>query len=243
MKKLSNEEIKDIYKIDLSHRWKDIISDDQLNHPNFKSYRRQKKRLQRLIKYIQFKRNFDVAEFGSGNGLWGDLIHEKVNSYVGVDFSESFINLAKRRHRSLNIYNSQFYCNDIVEFSKENKNKYDQAFSMDFSEHVYDEEFVSIFSSMKNTLKEGGKLYIHTPNGNYLLELFKKWGILKQSKGHIGIRNDLEHINLLKKIGFKSVKVQYLPHYIGLLSFFHFISFLPGIGKYFKARLFIECTK
>ncbi|MBU1202691.1 class I SAM-dependent methyltransferase [Patescibacteria group bacterium] len=241
--KLSKKQLKDIYQLDAPHKWMELINSGEENNPYFKTYLRQKKRLENLLKPIKFNSDFRVVEYGCGNGLWGELIHNRVKSYTGVDFSEQFINLAKRRHKALNIRNTRFNCNDIIKFSEEHDNEFDQAFSMDFSEHVYDDDFISIFTAIRNTLKPNGKLYLHTPNGDYFLELCKKNGILKQSVGHIGIRNVKKHINLLEKVGFKNIVIYYLPHYIKLLSVFHFISYLPIIGKFFKARLLIKCIK
>ena len=48
---------------------------------------------------------------------------------------------------------------------------FDKAFSLDFTEHIYDEEFLNIFKSIKQTIKKNDELYIHTTNGNYFLEI------------------------------------------------------------------------
>ena len=92
-------------------------------------------------------------------------------------------------------------------------------------------------------MKDGGKLFIHTPNGEYLLEAMKKNGVLKQPDSHIGIRNNRQYMSLLERVGFKDIKVYYLSHYIWYLSILHFLSYLPLGGNYFKARLLIEVTK
>ncbi|MFH1564690.1 MAG: class I SAM-dependent methyltransferase [bacterium] len=232
-----------MYNINEDHKWMEILSDDEKDSPHFRKYKRKKKRLQNLIKYIKFESNFNVAEFGCGNGIWGQLISPKIKSYAGIDFSEEFINLARKRHKTQGITNSQFYCSDIIKFAIEHNNEFDQAFSVDFSEHIYDDDFVNIFTAIKNTLKQGGVLYAHSPNKNYFLELLKKYGILKQSAGHIGIRNDKEYINLLRKVGFDNIIIYYLPHYIKLFSVLHFIGYAPIVGKFFKARLLIKCIK
>ena len=242
MKRLSKKQIKNLYHVDSSHQWMEIISDKEETNPHFKTYLNQKRRLENLLKFIKFNSKFHVAEYGCGNGIWGELIHQKVKSYIGVDFSTQFINLANKRHKALNIRNSKFECDDIVKFSKKHNNEFDQAFTMDFSEHIYDNDFISIFTAIRNTLKPNGKLYLHTPNGDYFLEQMKKHGILKQSLGHIGIRNANEHIKLLEKVGYKNIKISYLPHYLKPLSVLHFASYLPIIGRFFKARLLIQAN-
>lgn len=242
-KRLSNIQLKSLYKLDEGHKWMEIINEAENDHPCFKTYVRQKKRLENLLKYIKFNKGYNVVEFGCGNGIFGELICRKVRHYTGVDFSEPFVKLARKRHDALGVANSKFVCDDIVKFSDGCQNQYDQAYSMDFTEHIYDDDFLSIFKAIRSTLKEGGELYIHTPNGDSFLELLKKYGVLKQVTGHIGIRNNKEYTNLLRKTGFSKIEVSYLPHYIKLLSVFHFLSYIPIFGKFFRARLFIKCTK
>ena len=233
---------KELYKLDRNHEWMKIISNQDITNPSYHIYKNQKKRLTRLIKYIDFNKEDRVADFACGNGVLLDLIYNKVFSYDGIDFSEDFIQLAKKRKEENGINNAKFYSMDILEFCKDKIGVYDKAFAMDFSEHISDDEFVSIFRSIKRTLKDNGKLYIHTPNGDYLLEIFKKLGLMKKDKGHIGIRNDEQYIYLLRKIDNKNIKIKYLAHYLSYLSIFHFLSYIPFFGKYFKARLFIECS-
>lgn len=241
---LSEEELKNLYVLEGSRKWLEIVSDRDHKHPYYKIYRDQKNRLLRLANHIKFKRTDDVADFACGNGLLADIISKKVNSYTGVDFSEPFILVAKRRQKTKGSTNTSFYVDDIVKFATENLNKFDKAFALDFTEHIYDRDLIRIFRSIRSTMKDDGRLYIHTPNGDYILEIFKKSGvILKQLEGHIGIRNGTELVRLFKKVGFSSIKISYLPHYLKFFSFFHFLSYIPLIGRYFEARLLIVCVK
>ena len=243
-KQLSNEQLKKLYTVDDSHKWMKVISDREYNNSHFKTYKNQKNRLLRLVKYIKFSKDDEIVDFACGNGLWADVVSKKVRTYTGVDFSKPFIKLAGYRGKIRGSSNLKFYCEDIANFSQDNLGKFDKAFALDFTEHIYDKEFLRLFTAIKNTVRDGGKLYIHTPNGDYFLELMKKSNIfLKQSKGHIGIRNDKELTKLLSGVGFKSTKISHLPHYLKPFTAFHFIGLTPVIGKFFKARLWIECVK
>src|SRR4030067_2265807 len=144
-KKKTKKKLKKIYILNDSHKWMEIKSDREVNHPYFSEYKLQKKRLERLIPLIKLKRNYMVVDYGCGTGLLADLIGKKVDSYVGVDFSKQFINVAKRRHK--NSKNAEFHCQDIIKFSKSHIGKYDLAFTMDFSEHLYDDEFIMIYKA------------------------------------------------------------------------------------------------
>jgi 2-polyprenyl-6-hydroxyphenyl methylase/3-demethylubiquinone-9 3-methyltransferase len=199
-------------------------------------------RLQGLLKYIKLNKTYRTVDFACGNGLLMSLVAPKVQSYTGVDFSELFIKAAKIKQKRLSIENANFACSDIHEFSQNHRNTFDVCFAMDVSEHIYDNEWVSILKSIRKCLKPGGKLYIHTPNAEFFLEIMKDKNIIvKQFVEHIAVRTPESNASLLKDAGFSIENVWLIPHY-NILKHIHFISFLPFIGKFFKARILIEAT-
>lgn len=200
-------------------------------------------RIKRLLNLIKFKKNDIVLDAGCGNGQLLYYIYKKINYYYGVDFSKEFIKRAIKKQKKKDISNSKFICSDIEKFCIKKKNYFNKIFTFDFSEHIYDYDFLRIFSKLYYSLKIGGTLYIHTPNGEYILELLKKKNIFKRQIEHIGIRKKTEYIKLLKKAGFNNTTVFFLPHYLKYLAFFDFFKYIPFIGKYFRARLFIVCKK
>lgn len=200
-------------------------------------------RLQRLLPYIELKKTDIVADFGCGDGLLMSLIHDKVNQYYGVDFSEEFISAALARSKNMGINNGVFQCADIIEFCRKNVNTFDKAFTMDFSEHIYDDMFFAMYKGIYDSLKVNGKLYLHTPNGGYILEILKDRGILKQFPQHVAVRRAEEYKSLLQSLGFGQIRVYNLAHYVTPLSQMHFLSYIPVFGRFFQARLLIECCK
>ena len=197
-------------------------------------------RLRRLVKYVHLAKDFHVIDFACGSGMLLPHLAPDVALYVGVDFSEEFIVEANKRKRSLGIKNAVFYCEDIKYFCENHLESFDCAFAMDFSEHVYDDEWVKILGSIKKSLKPGGSLYLHTPNSLFFLEIMKEHSfILRQFEEHVAVRTPEENINLLKNTGYKIKRVLLIPHY-NIFRIVHFISYIPYIGKYFKARIFIE---
>ena len=225
-----------------------MLSKEQLKELHGKKYvesftnKQSNFRIERLINLVPLSSDFKVADFGCGNGMLFHFLSNKVDSYTGIDFSEEFIDAAKRKQYS-STSNVEFVCADIFEFCSKNKEVYDLAFAMDFSEHVYDEEWVDILIAIHSSLKDGGKLYIHTPNAEFFLEIMKKHNfILKQFPEHVAVRDIDNNCNLLKKAGFEIKKIDLISHY-NILKFLHLMSFIPAIGKYFKARIFIEAIK
>jgi 2-polyprenyl-6-hydroxyphenyl methylase / 3-demethylubiquinone-9 3-methyltransferase len=200
-------------------------------------------RMERFMKYIHLNTNYYVADYGCGNGMLMPLVASKVASYVGVDFSEEFIRKANEKKCLFNIANAEFFCSDIVDFCDKHPESFDCAFAMDFSEHVYDDEWVKILTSIRMSLKEGGSLYIHTPNALFFIEILKARSLfMHQYPEHIGVRSPNENAELLIKAGYSIKKVMLIPHY-NFLKFLHFFSYIPFFGKYFKARIFIEAIK
>lgn len=199
-------------------------------------------RLARLVELFDLKRLDDVVDFACGNGMLAGLISDKVRRYTGVDFSEAFIAAAGRRAETLGIANARFIRDDIVGFCERHQGAFDKAFTMDFSEHISDAAFVSIYSAIFDSLKQGGTLYIHTPNGDYFIEVLKRVGILRQFSEHIAVRSAPAYRALLAKTGFHDIEIRRIAHY-NVMKYFHFLSYLPLVGRYAAARLFISCVK
>jgi 2-polyprenyl-6-hydroxyphenyl methylase / 3-demethylubiquinone-9 3-methyltransferase len=199
-------------------------------------------RLKRLLDSINLDKSNKVIDFACGNGMLMPLIAYRVAQYTGVDFSEEFIKSAQNKMQSLSIDNAQFVCSDIIDFCSKNNGIFDVAFAMDFSEHVYDSDWLNILCSIKKSLKPEGKLYLHTPNADFFLEKMKANNfIVKQFPEHIAVRSPSENKIILEKAGFHVTDMKLIPHY-NVLRFLHPLSLFPLIGKYFKARIFIEAT-
>jgi len=181
-----------------------------------------------------------VADFGCANGVLLDVIHHRVGRYMGVDFSAEFIAAARERQEKTGIVNASFHCEPIVEFCKQHPRAFDRGFALDFSEHVYDDDFREIAAAIHGSLKPNGRLYMHTPNAEFAVEILKDRGILRQHPEHVAVRNAENNIRLLKEANFRDVRVVYLSHYLKHVAWVDVFSNLPVLGKYFRARLFIE---
>jgi 2-polyprenyl-3-methyl-5-hydroxy-6-metoxy-1,4-benzoquinol methylase len=198
-------------------------------------------RIRRLLKYLDLNNTQVVADIGCGDGKLAKLICSKVKLYYGFDFSSDFINIAKKDNSEL--HNANFTVENIIDFCLSKPDEFDKVFTLDFSEHVDDSDFLEIYSAIYKSLNEKGELIIHTPNSDYILEWLKKVGILKQFPQHIAVRNKEEYLYMLNIIGFEKINVIFLSHYIPVLRFLHLFTFLPVIGRFFKARLLIICKK
>jgi 2-polyprenyl-3-methyl-5-hydroxy-6-metoxy-1,4-benzoquinol methylase len=198
-------------------------------------------RLERLMAGIQLSASDRVCDFGCGAALLLPWVGHRVAQYVGVDFSHEFIAAAERHAESLGAGNASFACEEIAAFCAERPASFDVAFAMDFSEHVHDAEWVAILRAIRSSLKPGGLLYLHTPNGDFVVERLKAAGVMKQTTGHIAVRNPAQNATLLQRAGFAVRKLERIGHY-NVLRHLHTLSRLPVVGRYFVARLFIEAV-
>jgi 2-polyprenyl-3-methyl-5-hydroxy-6-metoxy-1,4-benzoquinol methylase len=182
-----------------------------------------------------------VCDFGCGDGLLLPWVGHRVAQYVGVDFSQEFIAAAERRAADLQAGNASFACEDVIAFCAQRPASFDVAFAMDFSEHVPDAEWVAILGAIRSSLKPGGRLYLHTPNADFIVERLKASGVMTQTIGHIAVRNPAQNAALLQRAGFAVRKLDRIGHY-NVLRHLHPISQMPLVGRYFVARLFIEAV-
>lgn len=196
-------------------------------------------RIDRLLPMCALAPTMAVADFGCGNGVLGERIANRVARYVGVDFSPAFIRVAERRAAAAGLTNVSFHLGDITAFCAGHPGAFDAAFALDVSEHVYDDVFVALAAAIRGSLRPGAPLYLHTPNGAYALERLRAWGVMAQIEGHVAVRDPEHNERLLRLAGFGSVHTAIVPHYLPLPARLHGLGRLPGVGRWFQARLFV----
>ncbi|NAZ92385.1 methyltransferase domain-containing protein [Vibrio toranzoniae] len=226
MSKFSRDELQALHG-------KKYVTDFLLNQNKF--------RIERILPFIDVTSSSDVADFACGNAMLMPFIAPLVNHYVGVDFSSEFINAANEHKKQSGITNASFYCENINKFCERNQKQFDVTFAMDFSEHVYDDDWLEILVSIRESMKTGATMYLHTPNAGYLVERIKKLGIVQQLPEHIAVRDTTQNVRLLEVAGFKDIKVTYLAHYEKRQAWLHSLQHLPILGPLFQARLLITC--
>lgn len=201
-------------------------------------------RLTRLLPMLQLNPNDQLVDFACGNGLLAKLVHDRVTAYHGVDFSPQLISEARKLSESIGLKNVSFYCQDIVSFCADRSNKYDVVTAFDFSEHIYDDDFIAIFNGAYQILKPGGSLYLYTPNLDFFWERLKDIGLVKQFPQHIAVRTHQKHLELLQQCNFRLENIHSsYPAHFNIFRFIHPLRCMPLIGRWFEAKLFYRCIK
>jgi ubiquinone/menaquinone biosynthesis C-methylase UbiE len=98
-----------------------------------------------------------VLDLGCGNGRWFKLFQKKKVDYVGVDFSERLIKIAKRNYPQ-----AKFQTTDVLKLPFPN-NYFDKIYSIAVLHHIPSEELrLKSLEEAKRVLKPGGFLILTT---------------------------------------------------------------------------------
>lgn len=139
-----------------------------------------------------------VLDIGSGRGELSYLLSKKTMKVIGIDYSESAINIAKTAYSYIN--NLSFIREDILNYKPDFK--FDKILMTDVVEHIEANSLQLIFEQLGKLLNNNGVLIIHTaPNKlNYSYAYNKKYRLAKSIGSYIprnprSFYEDLMHIN------------------------------------------------
>jgi len=117
------------------------------------------KHIDRAFEMIKIA-NPKVIELGCANGRDAKYILTKTSDYLGIDFSEELIKIAKN-----NVPNAKFIVADMVNY--EIPINTDIVFAFASILHLKKQEFKKVLNNVYKSLKPGGIFYILTINGKY----------------------------------------------------------------------------
>jgi SAM-dependent methyltransferase len=110
--------------------------------------------------------NADVLELGCGDGWDADDILQRVESYVGLDYSRELIKLARQRLPA-----ADFRVVDVQNYDYPEQ-AYDVVFAFDLIIHIDKESLNLLMQKVARSLKVGGIFYISTKHGD---QYKKEW--------------------------------------------------------------------
>ncbi len=108
-----------------------------------------------IIKSMNWK-NKQVIDVGCGTGFLASMIAKKGAKVLGIDYSKSAIDIAKKKyvHKNLEFQN--------IDFKQNIKKKFDVIISIGTLEHF--DKPINTLKQFKKSLNPGGKIIITVPN-------------------------------------------------------------------------------
>jgi cyclopropane fatty-acyl-phospholipid synthase-like methyltransferase len=210
----------------------------------FRNYPHHVLRISQILRHLSFSKSDRVCELGCGLGHVLFAIQPEIAHGLGVDFSPHATAEAIRQRDAAGMHNLEFRAQAVEDLVKDASlgGRFTKVLLMDISEHLYDDTLRQFLATARHLLAPGGRLYIHTPNAAYYLEIMKAHNfILKQFPSHIAVRSRGAYEKLLQDCEFRTLRVVPLPHYNRLLGTIdRFLMNLPLLGHLFEARLLIE---
>jgi SAM-dependent methyltransferase len=113
-------------------------------------------------------KNPDVMEIGCGDGRDAVYITSVAESYIGIDYSEGLLALAREK-----LPDTQFVCADMQVYDYGN-NVYDAVFAFASVLHVPKDALASLFAKIAHSLKDYGIFYVSTKHAETYQEKTKK---------------------------------------------------------------------
>ena len=139
---------------------------------------------------IKRGRGKKLIEFGCATGAAANLLADYGFSVSSTDVSNYAVNLAIKHYKDI-----KFSVHDMQKFYKKDKD-FDVAVAFDVIEHLKDPE-----EAIKNTykiLKKGGTIIFTTPND---------YKHMSNDPTHINVKKPEEWRKIVKKVGFKNIKI------------------------------------
>ncbi|MEI6463044.1 MAG: methyltransferase domain-containing protein [bacterium] len=219
---------------------KSVYGDSYIN-----SYKKKRNegRIDRIFKYVNVNSTDNVLDVGCGSGYLYPFIDNLGANYIGIDESKLFVEEAKSNFETSSKKNL-FSNVSLSTLAKNNMKNFSKVFLLDVTEHLTDEEIVNVLNDSYDLMSPGGQLIIHTPNLNFILEQLKQHKVLKQTEGHIGVRNSKMYIELFRNSKFgNNYRGYFLSHYLKSLKPLKILTYVPLFGKLFEARLLFILNK
>ncbi|MDR3667131.1 MAG: class I SAM-dependent methyltransferase [Ignavibacteriaceae bacterium] len=162
----------------------DIIKSDWIKY---------KKKIIPLL--LNYGKKAEILEIGCGPGYILEFLNnEGYCNLIGIDISEEQIEKAKSKGLNVRTEN-------VFDYLKDNKNKYDIIIAFDFIEHFNKEELYNLVVKIYHSLKESGMVIIRTPNG----EGIASQKIIYGDFTHLTILTPDSLFQLLKMVGFSEI--------------------------------------
>lgn len=140
-------------------------------------------RLAGMMYLVEPKKGDSILDIGCGRGELTYMLSKYASKTVGIDYSESAIEIARKHFgRYQTEQNLQYLCADVMDLNPEEK--YNKIIMADVYEHIQAEAMECLLRKLTVLLREDGVLYIHTaPNLDYYEKVYTKHVLMENFSG------------------------------------------------------------
>lgn len=128
--------------------------------------KRNRAETEKLIPMLSLDEKSRILDVACGIGRWADAIEKNVDSYVGLDFSESLIKLAKKRNRRNNF---KFVVSEAVKIRETLVSLQEHDFNVVLMVGIFmylnDEDVYSVADQTERSLEKKSRICIREPVG------------------------------------------------------------------------------
>lgn len=144
---------------------------------------------------LSYPKDSAILELGCGRGYMLEYLRNHgFNNMKGIDISDEQVKIAQKKGIDVEV-------TDAIDYLKNSKEKFKVIVALDFVEHFYKEELITLFEGIYNNLQYGGLFFFHTLNGQTILSPNLIYGDLT----HLTIFTPNSAQQLLRAVGFKDI--------------------------------------
>lgn len=120
----------------------------------------------RILPLLQLDEASRVLDLGCGIGRWADSITCPIDSYLGVDFSENLVQIARSRNRKVNFSFEQMSICDFKEYYEgSGLRPFNRLIIAGVFTYLNDEDVDKVLQFLQGVLSCGAIVYIREPVG------------------------------------------------------------------------------
>ena len=122
--------------------------------------------IHKIMPLLQLNKDSRILDMGCGIGRWADAIDCEIQEYLGIDFSERLIQIARQRNTRPNFAFDQLSLCDFGKYYREHKlQPFDRLAIAGVLMYLNDSDVQELFQLFTRILQPGAKVYIREPVG------------------------------------------------------------------------------
>ncbi|MDO4583200.1 MAG: class I SAM-dependent methyltransferase [Planctomycetia bacterium] len=119
--------------------------------------------VQTLVPLLRLSGQSKIFEVGCGVGRWADALHDKIQKYLGIDFSSGLIQIAKEHFGYDNCLFQVMSATQIIERELLLPPPYDIILFSGILMYLDDEEIIALFKLLNSFVAEHAQIVVREP--------------------------------------------------------------------------------